>query len=98
MSEIKFDVFCLQPKPEDSYAWKPPDRPAAMTTATTTTATTSKPVMSTPSFSTWNGTISHFAETKSGLPLPQSPTITLLQKSRGKTSRQPSPLFCIYVR
>lgn len=74
--------------PEESFAWKPPERTTTAhitaTTTTTTTSTMSLPASPTTSFSSWNGTISHFAETKSGLPLSQSPTITLLQKSRGE--------------
>ena len=69
---------------DNSFAWKPPEHTTASATGTTTTTTTSS--VSSPtrtSFASWNGTISHFSETKSGLPPSQSPTITLLQKSRG---------------
>ena len=76
---------------DDSFAWKPPEHTTASATGTTTTTTTSS--VSSPtktSFASWNGTISHFSETKSGLPPSQSPTVTLLQKSRGT---QP-PFIC----
>ena len=76
---------------DDSFAWKPPEHTTASATGTTTTTTTSS--VSSPtktSFASWNGTISHFSETKSGLPSSQSPTVTLLQKSRGT---QP-PFIC----
>ena len=33
--------------------------------------------------SSWSGTISNFAPTRSGMPLSQNPTVTLLQKGRG---------------
>ena len=59
----------------------------ATTATTTTSVTSSMPSPPVSSFSNWNGTISHFAESRSGLPVYQSPTITLLQKSRGMLSR-----------
>ena len=72
---------------DDSFAWKPPEHTTASATGTTTTTTTTTTSsVSSPTktnFASWNGTISHFAETKSGLPPSQSPTVTLLQKSRG---------------
>ncbi len=61
----------------------------ASATATTTTTTTAASAVTSststpPSYAHWNGTISHFSESRSGLPQPQSATITLLQKSRGE--------------
>ena len=80
--------FPKSPPPEETFAWRPSDRytTTASATATTMTTTTSTSSTSTaaPAMPQWNGTISHFAESKSGLPPTQSATVTLLQRNRGE--------------